>query len=716
MSIKRIGFVLIAIMVLFGCSDAGEEPGDDIELVSVTFIMNGGTPDFGTIQIEKGSALESKYMNPRKIDCGFAGWYKPSDLSFNTPYTTSTPIDNNITLMARWGTAPKVDQTITNFAPGSKTLINDGEEGNVNFAGRNNVTKLSCTSSDWEWNVVSRSLAEYDGKLITVSLDMEVYVNKSAKIVWQINNGSGYTSWGGTWTIIAGNDKEPLDTGNWVPLTGSATGIVKQGNGNEGNKVYLSGGGNGGQLKDNKVDIYISNFSMTIADNSAPIVDNPDKITIGGTKDLKPRLNANMTGAVSWVSSDPSKITVNNGVINSVTTSFSTAAGSQAYITGSATETVTITATANGNTQTFTITATTEGQEYITDLPPLKSRFPSTFLLGNIATPGDLGATITNTRLTYHFNALTSENDMKPSAISDNDDPNVYKWTNADKFVKAAKASGIKVIGHTLLWHQQIPKWQQNMASATKAVALAAMQKYITDVVTHFKGDIYSWDVLNEVFEDNGTMRTNNPWFKAIGADFVYEGFLAARHADPKAILYYNDYNTNNSTKATAIRNMVKDANDKYLALPSAQKPAGEAAGRLLIEGIGMQEHHNFDVPASDIRTAINTFKAIGVKVAVSELDVLAQVWSGFNGKDGANKVGSSTVTNNGLLQQASWYAQYMAVYADFIKDGTIERISFWGITDNTSWRSAGLPLLFDSYSKAKPAYYKFVGAIPSTW
>ena len=258
------------------------------------------------------------------------------------------------------------------------------------------------------------------------------------------------------------------------------------------------------------------------------------------------------------------------------------------------------------------------------------------------------------------------------------------------------------------------------MKEAPKETALAAMKKYITDVVTHFKGKIYSWDVLNEAFPDDASggdwktaMRQENPWFKAISYEFVYEAYLAARKADSGAILYYNDFNTDQSGKATLIRDMVREVNQKYLT--SGDKPAGEAAGRLLIEGIGMQEHHNLGVSASSIRTTLNLFKDIGVKVAVSEIDVLGyQSYSDINsaGGQGANKHTSSNVTNNQLLTQAQRYKEYMAVYMEF-KD-IIERISIWGVTDNSSWRSSGLPLLFDPNGKAKPAYYKFVEGIPT--
>jgi len=352
-------------------------------------------------------------------------------------------------------------------------------------------------------------------------------------------------------------------------------------------------------------------------------------------------------------------------------------------------------------------------KEHISTLSPLKDDFADKFMLGNIFNPSDVSSSaVTNTALTRHYNVLTAENNMKPDQLSTA--KGSYNFTTADRMVNAAIASGFKVVGHTLLWHSQIPQWQQNISPTT---ALADMKQYITDVVGHFRGKIYSWDVINEAFPDGGytsswktSMRSNNPWFKALGSDFVYEGFLAARLADPDAILYYNDYNTDQVGKATLIRDMVRDVNQKYLS--SGDKPAGEPAGRLLIEGIGMQEHHNAGVSAGAIKNTLNMFKPLGVKISVSELDVLIVTYNEFNPYGhGPNKQNSITGDRrtSGLKKQAELYGQYFKVYLEF--SDIIERLSFWGVTDDKSWRSAGLPLLFDPDGNAKDAYYSVIGS-----
>ena len=339
----------------------------------------------------------------------------------------------------------------------------------------------------------------------------------------------------------------------------------------------------------------------------------------------------------------------------------------------------------------------------IMDLPPMKTQFSDYFMMGNIFNPGDVsGTSVTNTKLTRHYDILTAENNMKPQYISTGQGS--YNYATADSMVNAARASGFKVVGHTLLWHSQNANWMTS-SSCTPA----NMKTYITAVVDHFKGKIFSWDVLNEVFPDGVSasadwktaMRSNNPWFANQGYSFVYEGFLAARLADPDAILYYNDYNLDQAGKATMVRDMVRDVNQQYAtAYPNAN--------RKLIEGIGMQSHHNTGVSAFSIRASLNLFRPLGVKISISELDVLGQSYQDFaRVGHGANKHGSTTVTSQGLQTQARLYGEYFQVFLD--NTDIIERVTFWGVTDNNSWRSAGLPLLFDPNGKAKPAYYKIV-------
>jgi len=438
-------------------------------------------------------------------------------------------------------------------------------------------------------------------------------------------------------------------------------------------------------------------------------------LTIGAREKLiYTTVPAGKENQLLWSSSNTAVAGVSGN--GTVTATGFTSGGSDKYTSGAALGTAVITVkTEDGSIEkSITVNVTTAAQEDLMSVPPLKNQFNRYFLVGNIATRNDTdGKKITKQGLLRHFNMLTAENDMKPQNITNNRTGNTisWTWTNADNFVNGALESGFLVHGHTLLWHSQNAAWITAMGNANRDTALTVMKEYITAVVTRYRGKIYSWDVLNEVFPDGlgstadwkTSMRQENPWFKAIGQEFVYEGFLAARLADPSAILYYNDFNTDNANKARVIANMVRDVNNLY----KANYP-GET--RLLIDGIGMQEHHNTGVSAVNVKNALNQFRNLGVKISVTELDVLGQSWSEYSANTAPNLAANSTVTNQGLMNQAKLYGEYMQVYAD--NADIIERVSFWGLTDNQSWRSKGLPLLFDSDGKAKPAYYSVIKAL----
>jgi len=342
-------------------------------------------------------------------------------------------------------------------------------------------------------------------------------------------------------------------------------------------------------------------------------------------------------------------------------------------------------------------------------LPPMKDQFSNYFLIGNIFNPGDVStAEVTNARLTRHYNVLSAENDMKPDKI--NPARGRYNFTTADRMVNAARASGFQVVGHTLLWHSQIPQWHDTLRrnNTSPELALQYMKEYITDVVTHFRGRIYAWDVINEAFPDGNytnSWRTSiradraegNPWFMKIGADFVYEAFLAARLADPDALLFYNDYNLNMSAKARLVRDMVRDVNEQYSrAFPNET--------RKLIDGIGMQSHHNTGVTPASIRTTLNLFRPLGVRIHITELDVLSQTWSQYSSR--------AAITNDGRERAAQLYGEYFSLFLD--NADIIDRVTFWGVFDEQSWRARGEPLLFtgSSTSYAKPAYYRVIAAL----
>lgn len=331
------------------------------------------------------------------------------------------------------------------------------------------------------------------------------------------------------------------------------------------------------------------------------------------------------------------------------------------------------------------------------DLKPLKDVYKYDFLIGTAISLRDFDG-IRFELLQKHFNVVTAENAMKPSELQAV--KGVFTFDAADKLVDSAISAGMKVHGHTLVWHQQSPDWMNTTTDAegktvylSREEALANMRNHIRTVIEHFGNRVISWDVVNEAMDDNpsnpsdwkGSLR-KSPWYYAIGDDYVEQAFLAARevldeHPDWDIKLYYNDYNLDNQNKATAVYNMVKELNEKY------QK---NHPGKRLIDGIGMQGHYRVNTNPTNVELSLQRFAGLGVEISVSELDM--QTGSGYQ------------LTEKEANDQAYLYAQLFNIYRKY--SDNIARVTFWGMDDGSSWRASENPLLFDRSLQAKPAYY----------
>ena len=448
-------------------------------------------------------------------------------------------------------------------------------------------------------------------------------------------------------------------------------------------------------------------------------------LTVGASENIAGRVKHE--GNFSWTSSDEAVVKVDqDGTITALRFTNPAAGTGTAQITAY---------NASGvRAAVFTVNTTMAGQVDMMTLPPMKEQFSEYFLIGNIfhngrnrgdeGIPSDVppgSTTVANERLIRHYNILTPEDEMKPASLCDSNTPGKYNQRGIDvakRMVDAAINSGFKVVGHTLIWHSQIPLWQQNIRTdkTSKEEALKYMEDFVTDIVTEFKGKIYSWDIMNEVFPDGGFNPTSNwrdvmrkdtrgnPWYMKIGSDFVYRAYLAARNADPDAILYYNDYNLDQTGKARMVRDMVRDVNEQY------KKEHGGT--RLLIEGIGMQSHHNTGVTSASISSTINLFRQLGVRISISELDILSQTYGQYSSNPAHSTTLESTATYQGKIEAARLFGEYFQV---FLRNADIiERVTFWGVCDDQSWRAKGLPLLFEGtpVSRAKPGYYKMIEAL----
>ncbi|MEV0232763.1 lectin [Nonomuraea sp. NPDC050786] len=287
---------------------------------------------------------------------------------------------------------------------------------------------------------------------------------------------------------------------------------------------------------------------------------------------------------------------------------------------------------------------------------------------GAAVAAGHLGESAYVTTWDREFNGVTAENEMKWGPIEPS--RGSFNWGPADQIVNHAVSKGMKIRGHTLVWHSQLPGWVNGNMSA--ADLRSAMTNHINQVMGHYKGKIYAWDVVNEAFADGGAVGTlrSSVFTQKLGNGFIEEAFRAARAADPNVKLCYNDYNIDdaNASKTRGVYNMVRDF--KARGVP--------------IDCVGLQSH--FGNPPSNYQQNIAQFAALGVDVQITELDVGGS--------------GSAQADAYRRVTQAC-----MAV-------SRCTGITVWGITDKYSWRSGDTPLLFDGNYNKKPAYDAVLNAL----
>jgi len=174
----------------------------------------------------------------------------------------------------------------------------------------------------------------------------------------------------------------------------------------------------------------------------------------------------------------------------------------------------------------------------------LKDYYKKYFSIGVSVTPSNLNGDEAQLIL-QQFNSLTPENSMKMGPIHPQE--NRYNWVDADSIVAFAQRNSLKVRGHNLCWHNQVPQWMFKDSSGntvTKEVLLQRLKDHITTVVNRYKGKIYAWDVVNEAISDKpGEYLRPSLWYQICGEEYIAKAFEYAHAADPKAILFYNDYN-----------------------------------------------------------------------------------------------------------------------------------------------------------------------------
>ncbi|HKQ52149.1 MAG TPA: endo-1,4-beta-xylanase [Pyrinomonadaceae bacterium] len=302
--------------------------------------------------------------------------------------------------------------------------------------------------------------------------------------------------------------------------------------------------------------------------------------------------------------------------------------------------------------------------------------------------------------LVREFNMVEPENVMKWGTIRPARDK--FNFGPGDKVVAFARRNGMKVRGHTLLWSEYNPTWLLK-GNFTPGELNAVLREHVTKVMRHYAGRVFAWDVVNESFLADGSIEPS-VWydspgigFKGKGTAYIEQAFRWARAADPKALLFYNDYDTEGiNAKSDAVYEMVKDF--KRRGVP--------------IDGVGIQAHI-FKMDAADlasVKANIARLAALGLQIHITEMDVALDVDSGGN-----------------LLDQSALQRQadvYRLIAEACFAEPRCTAFQTWGLTDKYSWipnytkGKQGAALIFDRAYAPKPAYAAVVESLaarPST-
>lgn len=340
----------------------------------------------------------------------------------------------------------------------------------------------------------------------------------------------------------------------------------------------------------------------------------------------------------------------------------------------------------------------------------LKDFFKGDFLVG--AAFGDSVFTRNDKQLqdiiAKEFNVITAENEMKWERVHPEED----KWTfeGGDRLVEFGQKHNMNIQGHVLVWHSQVPRsvfTDESGKQASKELLSKRMEKHIQTVVDRYKGKIQSWDVVNESITPEDGFRKSK-WLEIMGPEFMEKAFHLAHEADPDCHLIYNDYGMDDPKRRDFVVELVKKYQKKGVP----------------IHGIGMQGHYNIETPdIKKIEASIEAFASTGLKVHFTELDIdvlpydwgrTAEISTNVEYRESLNPYvdGLPKDVNDKLTKR------YEEMFKLFLKHrDNIDRITFWGVSDDTSWKNnfpmrgrTNYPMLWDRQRKPKDAYFAVTG------
>jgi endo-1,4-beta-xylanase len=320
----------------------------------------------------------------------------------------------------------------------------------------------------------------------------------------------------------------------------------------------------------------------------------------------------------------------------------------------------------------------------------------SGILIGAAVNARYLAETAYTATLAREFNMVEPEDAMKWSVLRP--DRYSFDFRDADNIVAFAELHGMKVRGHNLVWHNHNPDWLKH-GNFTPDQLSTLLHQHIAQVLGHFRGKVFAWDVVNEAFDENGQLR-HSIWYDQPGiglanrgTQYIEQAFRWAHAVDPQALLFYND----------ADAEAVNPHSDAIYAMVEDFKQRG-----VPINGVGFEMHvHDLNPDGASIAANFARFSKLGVQIQITEMDVALAVDSKGNVIEAAD-----------LEKQARIYRQIAMIC---LRTPGCTALQTWGFTDKYSWipwftqHKKGDALLFDRNYRAKPAYEALKQALLGT-